>query len=72
MEGKVADCERIILYTFTDKTLVLEALNMSGQGLIFQGQWMRLPQNTRLAVYGDSVSEWILCRRWVETSLTGG
>ncbi|EEA19944.1 hypothetical protein EYB25_010025 [Talaromyces marneffei] len=70
MEAKVAACQRIIQYSVTDMRLILEALNMSGQGLFFQGQWMKLPKNTRLAVYGDSAAAHYMCRRWVEMPLT--
>lgn len=72
METKVAACQMITSHAFTEPTYILEALNLSGQGVLFQRQRMPLPTNTRLAVYGDSAAARHLCGQWIQTSLTKG
>lgn len=72
MERNVELCERGIGYTFKNKRQNAESLNMSGNPIYFEGQFVRIPKNTRLAVYGDSVAAALLCRKWVHTSLTKG
>ncbi|KUL89264.1 hypothetical protein ZTR_03712 [Talaromyces verruculosus] len=72
METKIATCATIISHSVTDLESILEALNLSGQGVLHRRQLMRLPTNTRLAVYGDSVATRYLCGLWVRTSLTKG
>lgn len=59
-------------YSSTRPQPILEALNLSGQGVVYQNQLMPLPTNSRLAVYGDSVATRYLCSQWVQTSLTKG
>lgn len=72
METKIAAFQMISSYSFTRPEPILEALNLSGQGVFYQNQLMRLPTNSRLAVYGDLVATRYLCIQWVKTSLTKG
>lgn len=72
METKVLDCGQIISHSFPEPLLILEALNTSGQGVVYRGQRLSLSKNTRLAVYGDLAATRYLCSLWVKTSLTKG
>lgn len=72
VEEKVAACEGIVGSGFSDKHLLLEAINMSGCGVIFRQEWIMVSKNTRMAVYRDSASELNLCARWFRSTLTTG
>ncbi|KAK8054927.1 hypothetical protein PG993_000154 [Apiospora rasikravindrae] len=67
----VAQCERILGYTFKSKALLAEALKVD-QAVDPQAQFrlkgalFYLPYNKRLAIYGDSLLRTYLARQWLE------
>lgn len=63
-QAKIQSCETIIGYTFKNKTLLYEAIQTAGIGVV--------PKNTRLAVYGDSALNKELCRMWYNMDLSKG
>lgn len=72
MEPKILGCGTITSYSFTEHELILEALNLSGQGVTHRGRRLSLPTNSRMAVYGELAATRYLCGLWVQTSLTKG
>ena len=64
VESKIANCETIIGYTFSNKRLLHEALQTSGVGAV--------PKNTRLAVYGNMALNKELCHLWWTMDLDKG
>jgi ribonuclease-3 len=65
--NKIAQCERAIAYSFSEKALCAEASNAAADRMASFTNGDRicnLPKNDRLAIYGDSVAASILCRRW--------
>lgn len=60
-------CEVATGYIFANKELCAEALNASADGTASyrDGHTMKqLRKNDRLAVYGDTVADSVLCHRW--------
>jgi dsRNA-specific ribonuclease len=76
-DAKVSECERILDYTFTNKHLILEALQMqgsmlnSGAPVFFDGKWLNIPLNKKLASHGDTVFDCIVNSLWVRRRATG-
>lgn len=56
--------ETIIGYTFNDKHLLWQAIQTSGISSV--------PKNNRLAVFGDTALNKVLCRRWFHLNLSKG
>jgi ribonuclease-3 len=67
-ENKLALCETIINYTFTNKLLLLQALNNSGEPIPYAKQLHLIPQNKALAILGDAQLQVIMCRWWWNNS----
>lgn len=63
-QAKIQTGEAIIGYTFNDKRLLWQAIQTSGDGAV--------PKNTRLAVFGDTALNKMLCSRWFEKNLSKG
>ncbi|KAM0813406.1 putative RNase III domain-containing protein [Seiridium cardinale] len=70
--AKVALCGQILGHPITStrsKTLFAEAINMTKAGyttnVLLNGQRTIIPNNARLATYGDSVIQAHLCRLWL-------
>lgn len=66
-EAKVATCESTIDYAFHNKLLCLEALLAARQPLVWQGEWVTLDRNDRLAVVGDSAIRTFFSKQWYGT-----
>lgn len=62
--------ESITDYTFIDRNIAIEALNIAGSGTTTSGTRTFINGNKRLAVLGDRVAEQILCDAWYETDMT--
>jgi len=60
---KVAKCEAMLNITFSNKLLCLEALQMSGNMLPWNEQFLKVNKNDRLAVLGDTVLKSYLCKK---------
>lgn len=71
-ETKVARCESIIRYEFSNKTLCLEALQTSGHMLVWQNAFVQIKTNDKLAVLGDVKAKAHLCEKWYETGRSKG
>lgn len=71
-EAKTKSCQSIIQYTFNDKLLLCQALQTSGNPIIWRNIWTPVPKNTRLAVYGDAAFNKALCHMWFSTELNKG
>ncbi|KAF7510029.1 hypothetical protein GJ744_007133 [Endocarpon pusillum] len=63
-QAKIQTGEAIIGYTFNDKRLLWQAIQTSGTGAV--------PKNTRLAVFGDTALNKMLCSRWFALNLSKG
>ncbi|KAF2008087.1 ribonuclease III [Amniculicola lignicola CBS 123094] len=66
-------CEHILEYTFTDKSLGLEALHMGSslvQALSYKGKIYRVTKNDRLETMGDKVLDYVLAKEWYPTGLS--
>jgi ribonuclease-3 len=63
-DTRVSTCETLIKYTFTDKLLLLQALNASGVPIHYAGEWRDVQKNNVLAILGDAYLDTILCRWW--------
>jgi ribonuclease-3 len=63
---KVSSCESIVAYTFTNKLLILQALNNASPpiALRYNNTTHHIPNNSALAVLGDTRMDAILCRWW--------
>ncbi len=59
---KIAQCESIINFTFSNKRLAAQALNRCGL----------YPKNDRLAIYGDAMLKAQLARKFIDTTLSLG
>ncbi|KAF5618074.1 ribonuclease 3 [Fusarium tjaetaba] len=70
---KVSECESIIAYEFSSKTLCAEALNRAADWnclILIDGSTKWMPKNDRLAVYGDSAAAFHLCNLWIKRGLS--
>ncbi|ORY13999.1 ribonuclease III domain-containing protein [Clohesyomyces aquaticus] len=63
---KLLYCEAILGHTFTDKTILLEALQMDGGlGLVpYNDICFQIPKNKRLAIVGDATLDHVLSLEW--------
>ncbi|KJK82651.1 hypothetical protein H634G_01788 [Metarhizium anisopliae BRIP 53293] len=63
---KIKRCEEATGYVFVKKELCAEALNASADSTAYYyGHTLKqLRKNDRLAVYGDTVADSVLCHRW--------
>lgn len=71
----ITQCEQRITHTFANKLLPAEALNNAGpgaSGYVADGAYRALAKNDRLAVYGDSVANTMLCREWYHENTSKG
>ncbi|KAH7259066.1 uncharacterized protein BKA55DRAFT_536769 [Fusarium redolens] len=69
---RVSECESIIAYEFSSKTLCAQALNTAVDAMsvcILDGSFKAMPKNDRLAVYGDSAAASYLCSLWIKRGL---
>lgn len=68
IDAKISEMEKIVGYTFEDKWLCAEALQMAGfPGILSVGQVCQfVEKNTRLAVLGDSVMSPVLSQIWFQ------
>lgn len=64
---KIATAEAIIRYTFVDKSLLWEALQMAGSGVTYAGNRTVPDGNKHLAVGGDTVAQTVLWQQWYRT-----
>lgn len=65
--NKIAIAEAQLGYHFRDKVNCLKALQASGHALVWQGQFLKVDKNDRLAVFGDTVVKTILAEMWFAT-----
>ncbi|KAF2832475.1 ribonuclease III [Ophiobolus disseminans] len=63
-EAQFSACEAIINYTFTDKLLLLQALNATSLPISYAGKTHAFQKNDALAVLGDTRMDAVLCRWW--------
>ena len=63
-QAKIQTGETIIGYTFNDKRLLWQAIQTAGIGTV--------PKNTRLAVFGETALNKMLCHRWFQLNLSKG
>lgn len=63
-QAKIQTGESIIGYTFSDKHLLWQAIQTSGIGAV--------PKNNRLAVFGGTALNKLLCRLWFQLNLSTG
>lgn len=66
MDQSVAELEKKIGYTFTDKDVAAEALQLAGNGTTVVGGRVVLNGNKRLAVLGNLAVDVVLCSSWYE------
>jgi len=71
-EDKVARCEQLLQRQFDNKLYCLEALQTSGNPLIWDGQLRIIRKNENLAVLGDVLMKACLCKRWYSTGRVKG
>ena len=66
VDTKVAQVELLTDYTFTNKVLVAEAVQMAAPkvAVVYQSSFRGLPNNKRLSVLGDAVLTKVLCGHW--------
>lgn len=69
-ENKIALCERIIQYEFTERLWCLKSLHASGQRSVWQNEL--IVNNNMLAVLGDALVKAHLCERWYGTGRSRG
>jgi dsRNA-specific ribonuclease len=69
-EENLALAEKIIGYTFNDKSLLATALNASGSTHLLYGA--RIYTNKRLTVYGDNILAALFCKNWYTANLPHG
>lgn len=72
IQAQIATCQQIIGHRFANPVLVMEALNGSGVIPSPPSDLVQVPNNTRLAIYGDIASSLNLCTYWVNTTLPKG
>jgi ribonuclease-3 len=68
IDDKIAKIEQIIDYTFKDKLLCAEALQMDGgkQYLSVGGMQHNVLKNKNLEAVGDAIIDAVLCKLWYE------
>lgn len=71
-DAKIAGLEKAINYTFRDRDLVWEALQMPGSMVRAAGARPIPDGNKRLAAIGDAVMEVVLRGRWYEQGFARG
>ncbi|KAF3045353.1 hypothetical protein E8E11_007882 [Didymella keratinophila] len=66
VDAKGAQVELLTGYTFTNKLLAAEAVQMAGPqvAVVYQSSFRGLPNNKRLSVLGDAVLTKVLCGHW--------
>lgn len=66
--NKIAPTEAALGYTFTNKLLCVEGLQMAGAPghITLNGSMHRVEKNTRLAVLGDAMMSCVLAEKWFE------
>lgn len=64
----IADAERILQYSFTNKVNCAEALQMAAPNVLksINGQAVFTKKNDRLAVWGDAKLREVLAQIWYE------
>lgn len=70
--NKITQCEQLLDYQFMNKLLCLEALQTSGNPLVWANQYRVIRKNENLAVLGDVLMKAHLCRRWYSSGRTKG
>lgn len=71
-ERKITQCEQLLDYQFANKPLCLEALQTSGNPLIWNNEWTCVRKNENLAILGDVLMKAQLCKRWYSTGRSKG
>ena len=71
-QAKVDLCEALLEYSFNDKKLLCEALQTSGEVIVWGNTIVKIPNNTRLAIYGDLALSKALCGLWYPKPLDKG
>ena len=69
LRSRIAVCKAVTGYSFRDRHLCAEALNrLDGDAALVlkDGEQVHLPENDKLAFYGDVVATSELCRVWIE------
>lgn len=69
---KIAQVEATIAYTFINKDLIWEALQVAGSTVTQAGDRYFPDGNKRLAILGDRIAEQIFTAEWYETGHTKG
>jgi ribonuclease-3 len=57
-------CEALIGHIFTDKLLLLQALNAGGLPIYYANEYHTVQKNDALAILGDKYMDAVLCRWW--------
>jgi ribonuclease-3 len=74
VETKVVDIETLLQYTFTDKRIAVEAVQMAAPQIacLYNNTFEGLDNNKRLSVLGDAVLAKVLCSAWFEARSSTG
>ncbi|EXL97317.1 hypothetical protein NOF04DRAFT_7285 [Fusarium oxysporum II5] len=68
LSRKVLEYESVIAYEFNSKSLCAQALNTAADAMsvcVLDGSFKQMPENDRLAVYGDVAAAAYLCSLWI-------
>ncbi|CAI9629896.1 unnamed protein product [Alternaria burnsii] len=74
VESKAVDIETSLQYTFTDKRIAVEAVQMAAPKIacLHNNNFEGLDNNKRLSVLGDAVLAKVLCSAWYEARSSTG
>jgi len=74
IETKAREVEESIGYTFSDRRIAVEAVQMAAPqiALIHNGAFLGLNNNKRLSVLGDAVLAKVLCGAWFDARNPNG
>jgi len=68
----LTEVEEIISHTFSDKSMLKEALTTAGVPLLCTGARVSLDGNKRLAIIGDAILQLALAEEWYEGNTARG
>lgn len=66
--SKVDRCQKILDYEFKDTLHCLKGLQASTEVLLWNGQYLAIARNNRLAILGDAIMKSVLCEKWHTTN----
>jgi ribonuclease-3 len=74
IDQKIFRAERILNYTFLNKALCAEALQMAAPLALlnFDGNLQRVYRNNRLAILGDATLAQTMCKMWYSATTVEG